>query len=281
LLICPLCLGPLRPEKRSLVCPRGHSFDLAREGYVNLLHSNHPGDTREMLASRRRFLDRGHFAPIAQHVCDLAVSHLSGIVPLPNRQFRSVLDAGCGEGYYLGCMQSDLRTRDVIDVRYVGIDSSREACRLAARRYHDICFAVSDLKDLVPVADESVDLLLNVFAPRSVDEFTRVLHPSGVVVVVIPQSIHLVELRSTFPLIGIEENKADHVIRRFEPSLRPAQRESVQFNLVLAHDAVLDLIGMSPSYRHLTEPLPPVSGPMSVTVAVEILTFQKFNAATD
>jgi 23S rRNA (guanine745-N1)-methyltransferase len=233
-----------------------------------------------MLASRRRFLDRGYYAPIAQRLSDVAASHLTGITSNSETRFRSVVDVGCGEGYYLGLMQSRLQTHAEIEVQYVGIDSSREACRLAARRYRDICFAVSDLKDLIPVADGSVDLLLNVFAPRSVHEFTRVLHPSGVLVVVIPQPNHLDELRSSFPLIGIEENKADHVVRRFEPSLRLAQREPIQFNLVLEHDTVLDLIGMSPSHRHLTEPLLPVSGSMSVTVAIEILTFDKVNAAT-
>jgi 23S rRNA (guanine745-N1)-methyltransferase len=255
-----------------MVCPRGHAFDLAREGYVNLLRSNHPGDTREMLASRRRFLDRGHFAPIAQRLCEIATSHLMAIAS--ETRLRSMVDAGCGEGYYLGLLLAYLRELHVIPVTCLGIDSSREACRMAARRYEDICFAVSDLKDLIPVADHSVDLLLNIFAPRSVDEFTRVLHPTGLIVVVIPQSNHLEELRSTFPLIGIEDNKAEHVIRRFEPSLRLTHREFVEYDLVLENDVVVDLIGMSPSRRHLTSPLRQISGPLSVTVAIELLTFR-------
>ena len=275
MLICPVCRDPLDRIERTLVCRRGHSFDLAREGYVNLLRSNHPGDTREMLESRRRFFDRGHFEPIAQRLSDIAVKHLTGVVAHSPGRFRSVVDVGCGEGYYLGVLQSHLRTLDEIDVQYLGIDSSREACRLAARRYPDLCFAVSDLKDLIPVEDESVDLLLNVFAPRSVEEFTRVLRPSGVVVVVIPQPNHLEELRSAFPLIGIEENKAQRVIRRFHPALHLTQRESMQFNLVLEPDALADLIGMSPSHRHLALPLRPVTGPTSVTAALEILTFEK------
>jgi 23S rRNA (guanine745-N1)-methyltransferase len=273
-LICPMCHAPLHRIERSLACPRGHSFDVAREGYVNLLRSNHPGDTREMLAARRRFLERGYFAPIARRLCEVAASHLTSSAA-DSGNARSVVDAGCGEGYYLGLFQQQLRANDEIEVQYLGVDSSREACRMAAQRHKEICFAVSDLKDLIPVADSSVDLLLNVFAPRSVDEFTRVLRPSGLVVVVIPQPSHLGELRSTFPLIGIEGNKADHLIYRFEPSLRLIHREPVEYELVLEPEAIIDLIGMSPSQRHLTEPLRPLSGPLSVTVSTEILTFRR------
>ncbi len=226
-----------------------------------------------MLTARRRFLDRGHFAPIADRLCDLALAQLTHSTPETENRLRTVVDAGCGEGYYLGALQSHLTTRREMEVQYLGIDTSRDACRMAARRYRDVCFAVSDLKDLIPVSDRSVDLLINIFAPRDVAEFTRVLHPSGAVVVVIPQSSHLVELRSTFPLIGIEENKADHVIRRFDPGLRLAHREPLEYALVLDHDAIVDLVGMSPSHRHLTEPLIPGSGPLRVTVAVELLTF--------
>lgn len=277
MLICPICRAPLHPTNGALVCPLGHSFDLAREGYVNLLRTNHPGDTREMLAARRRFLERGHFAPIADRISDLALSHLTSR-SLDSRDFegrvRSIVDAGCGEGYYLGRLQSHLGGRAGMEIQYVGIDSSRDACRLAARRYGDMCFAVSDLKDLIPVADRSVDLLIDIFAPRSSAEFARVLRPSGLVLVVIPQSSHLGELRSTVPLIGIEDHKADHVIGRFKPGLRLTHREALEYELRLEHDAIADLVEMSPSHRHLTAPLDPVSGSFQVTVAIEILAFK-------
>jgi 23S rRNA (guanine745-N1)-methyltransferase len=134
---------------------------------------------------------------------------------------------------------------------------------------------VSDLKDLIPVADRSTDILLNVFAPRDVPEFSRVLADSGLVIVVIPQPSHLKELRSSFPMIGIESNKAEHVIQRFGPSLRLVDREPVEYQLSLEPDDLVDLVTMSPSHRHLTKPVRPLSGPLDVTAAVDILTFQK------
>jgi 23S rRNA (guanine745-N1)-methyltransferase len=280
-LICPICRAPTHRVDRSLVCPRGHSFDLAREGYVNFLRSNHPGDTREMLASRRRFLDRGHYAPIGRRVCELAASHLAGSPSRDDSRRHSVVDAGCGEGYYLGLMQTHLRASGEIDVHCVGVDSSRDACRMAAQRYKHLCFVVSDLKDLIPVADGSVDILLDIFAPRSVAEFSRVLATFGLIIVVIPQPNHLEELQSSFPLIGIESNKADHVMRRFEPTLRLIDRESFAYELSLQRAEVVDLVGMSPSHRHLTEPLLPPSGPFGVTVAVEILAFRRGTEASD
>jgi 23S rRNA (guanine745-N1)-methyltransferase len=186
-----------------------------------------------------------------------------------------VVEAGCGEGYYLGLLQTRLRAGGETDVEYLGVDSSRDACRLAAQRYKDIFFAVSDLKDLIPVSDRSVDILLDVFAPRSVAEFSRVLATSGLVIVVIPQPNHLEQLRPSFPLIGIESNKADHVIHRFEPSLKLVHRESIAYELSLQCEEVVDLITMSPSHRHLTEPVRPLSEPLGVSVAVDMLAFQR------
>lgn len=256
-----------------MVCRRGHSFDRAREGYVNFLRSKHPGDTREMLTSRRRFLGTGHYAPIGRRVSELAVSHL---IPssFPDQNHRLVLDAGCGEGYYLGLLQERVRAVDTLDIDYIGVDTSRDACRLAAQRYPDKCFVVSDLKDLLPVSDHTVDLLLNTFAPRSSSEFSRVLARSGLIIVVIPHPHHLHELRTSFPLLGIEPAKAERVIDGFQPLHQLVQRQSVEYRVQLQRQEVLDLIGMSPSHRHLTAPVPAPAGPLEVTVAVEILTFR-------
>lgn len=273
-LICPFCRNPVHRVDRTLVCPRHHAFDLAREGYVNFLRSNHPGDSRDMLACRRRFLARGYYAPIAHRLAERAALHLAGMpYPGDSRQ-RTVIDAGCGEGYYLGYLQTHLGASGQVDLEYLGVDSSRAACRMAAQRYKNICFVVSDLKDLIPVADAAVDLLLDIFAPRSITEFTRVLAPAGLVIVVIPRPHHLTELTSSFPIIGIEPHKADHVIRQFEPLLELADRESLEYAIELTPEDVADLIGMSPSSRHLPGPVAPVSHSIQLTVAVELLVFR-------
>lgn len=279
MLICPVCLSPVERTERTLICPRGHSFDLARTGYVNFMKTKHPGDTREMLDSRRRFLDRGHYDRIGQHVSECAASHLDLILTTDHSETRNLVDAGCGEGHYLGMVQSLLRSRGHGEVAYLGIDSSRDACRLAAQRYQNAHFAVSDLKDFIPVADGSIHLLLDIFAPRSPTEFQRVLAPDGLVIVVIPQPHHLAELLSSFPLIGIEGNKAEHVVTRFEPLLQLVERAPIEYQRSLPPEDVVDLVGMSPSHRHLTAPLPIPLGPLTVTIAVEVLTFRSESKA--
>ena len=191
-----------------------------------------------------------------------------------------VVDVGCGEGYYLGMVCSHLLESGTHPVECLGVDSSREACRLAARRYPDIQFAVSDLKDFIPVAEASVDLLLDIFAPRSAAEFRRVLAADGRLLVVIPQPDHLRELQATLPLIGIEADKAGRVAQRLQPGLHVDSRESIRYTLSLPPEDVGDLVRMSPSHRHLTAPLELPSTFTTVTVAVEILTFRRARQET-
>ena len=233
-----------------------------------------------MLTARRRFLDAGHFAAVADRLCDLAVSHLSRAALDTGKRARSIVDAGCGEGYYLGMIRSHVLAGGVNPVECLGVDSSREACRLAARRYPDIQFAVSDLKDFIPVAPRSVDLLLDIFAPRSAAEFGRVLADDGLIVVVIPQPDHVQELRGTLPLIGIEMDKGSRVVDRLKPELRLNSRESVRYELSLSPEDVGDLVCMSPSHRHLTAPLQLPSTSTAVTLSVEILTFHRPHEGT-
>lgn len=273
MLICPYCRSAMQPAGRSLRCALGHSFDLAREGYVNFLRSRHPGDTREMLEARRRVFSHGHFDPIVREVCRRAAAQLAAPPPAGEDRQRLVLDAGCGEGQYLGALQAQLEAQGVHDLRYIGVDTSREACRLAARRYPRVTFVVADTKSALPVGDGTVDLLLNVFAPRSAAEFSRVLHPAGLLLVVIPQPDHLAELRAAAPLLGIEPDKAAGILRRFAPDLRLTQRDALRWDLLLPREDVTDLVRMSPSHRHLTEPLAPAAAPLRVTCAVELLAF--------
>lgn len=273
--MCPLCHGRFERVGRSLRCPQGHSFDLAREGYVNLLRSNHPGDTREMLACRRRFLDRGHYAPMGRRVCELVESHLA-ISPSPmDGRKRSVLDSGCGDGYYLGLIEECLEASGDTGIEYIGVDSSKDAARLAAQRHHGMYFCVADVKELLPVEAGSLDVVLDIFAPRNGAEFARVLAAHGKLIVVVPQPHHLRELRSSFALIGIESAKTERVVLGFKPHLDLVHVESVEYQLVLQGEEVVDLVGMSPSRRHLTAPIHPPSEPAPVTVAVDILSFRR------
>lgn len=160
LFTCPLCASPLDRAERSYTCPNGHCFDVAKEGYVHLLpankkHSKSPGDDKGMVTARNQFLSRGYYAPLRDALCALALKYTGPQV--------SVLDSGCGEGYYTAGIHAAL-TRAGREVRLAGIDLSKPSVRLAAKRVPEGEFAVASAYHL-PVADRSVDLLLNCFSP--------------------------------------------------------------------------------------------------------------------
>ena len=189
--LCPLCGEALQSVPGGLRCSGGHRFDRAREGYVHLLpvgqkHSKAPGDDKGMVAARRAFLDRGWYSPLRDALCDLAVRYAPGPAP-------AVLDAGCGEGFYTAAVR-DALLADGRSPAAAGIDISKFSVQKAAKRYPGISFAVASAYRL-PVAAESVDLLLNVFSPLAIDEFRRVLRPGGAYLYVVPAARHLWQLK--------------------------------------------------------------------------------------
>ena len=170
LFVCPHCGGPLERGERAYACPSGHSFDIAREGYVHLLpanrkHAKNPGDDKGMASARSRFLSGGYYAPLRDALCGLAGAYAG-----PE---EGVLDSGCGEGYYTAGLWEALNRP-----RLAGIDLSKPSERLAARRVPGAEFAVASVYPL-PVADSRAALLTNVFSPRCPEEFARVVSPGG------------------------------------------------------------------------------------------------------
>lgn len=191
---CPVCRLPLFSAASEYHCRKGHSFDVARSGYVNLLlghrrRSASPGDSLEMVRSRRLILEEGHYARLERLIGHLVVSHL---VATPGRSAR-LLDAGCGEGYFTDALARHLG-HHMGPVEAAGIDVSRYAVDMAARRYRQIRFAVASVRDL-PVITGAVDILASIFAPRNDPEFARVLKRSGRLLAVRPGPDHLIELR--------------------------------------------------------------------------------------
>ena len=157
---CPICGGPLDREPSAYSCPAGHSFDLAREGYVHLLpanrmHSKMPGDDKGMAAARAAFLSKDYYAPLRDALCSIALERTG---PAPR-----VLDTGCGEGYYTSGVYRAL-ARAGRSVTMAGTDISKAILRRAAKREKDVEFAVASSYHL-PVADGAVDLLVNCFSP--------------------------------------------------------------------------------------------------------------------
>ena len=190
LFCCPLCGRALERTEQTYACPGGHSFDIAKEGHTHLLpvnrkHSAAPGDDSGMAAARRDFLSRGYYRPLLDALCALAVSHAGAET--------AVLDAGCGEGYYTAGIYRSLREAGKCP-RMAGTDISKAAVRLAAKREKDVEFAVASSYRL-PLADGSVDLLLDCFSPLCVPEFRRGLRRGGSFFYVVPSAMHLWELK--------------------------------------------------------------------------------------
>lgn len=242
LLRCPTCrTRRLRPDRGALCCPAGHTFDIARHGYVSLLASTRAtsGDDAVMVRARDRFLATGRYAPIRQAVARLAAD------AAPER--GTVVDVGCGTGYYLAGVLDQLP-----GARGLGLDTSVRALRSAARAHARAAAATWDVFRPFPLADEVADVVLDVFAPRNPAEFHRVLRPAGRLIVVRPTGRHLAELRGRVPgMVTVDPAKEQRLHRALDPWFEAVVTERVEYPMALTGPEAQDLVEMTPSARHL------------------------------
>lgn len=194
---CPIDGKALTRHEQNLVCPKGHSFDVARQGYLNLLMVQHkasrdPGDTKEMVAARQRFLETGCYEAIANAIANLAEKHLSMTLdPDP----VTILDAGCGEGYYLKWMLTTAKKWSYpLEGAMIGMDISKWAVQAAAKRDRQITWIVGS-NARPPFLPNSINLILCAFGFPSYDVFRQILKPKGKIMMVDPAPNHLIELR--------------------------------------------------------------------------------------
>ncbi|MBQ5823412.1 MAG: methyltransferase domain-containing protein [Clostridia bacterium] len=182
-LLCPVCKSELTKNGNALRCANTHSFDTAKEGYVNLLTGSKSGsligDNREMARSRKSFLDKGYFEPAAKAVC----RELMTLRP------ETVLDICCGEGYYTQMI------KESCECKVYGFDISKEMVRLAAKRKCGATFFVANMSD-IPLEDNSIDCAVHLFAPLCEKEFLRVIKPGGYLISVCPGTDHLWEMKA-------------------------------------------------------------------------------------
>lgn len=238
LFVCPVCGSPLERAADGYACPSGHRFDLAREGYVNLLpanfqHSKDPGDDKEMTRARTRFLDGGWYAPLQESLCRL--------LDFRTEAAPALLDAGCGEGWYTAALSQVISGKGG---RTAGVDLSRPSVKKAARRCPGAEIAVSSVYRL-PVADTSIDAVVNCFSPLAAEEFRRVIKPGGCFLYVVPGPRHLWELKQVL----YDQPYENPVKEETYPGFRCLGQEPVETSFLLPdQQSIRDLFCMTPYY---------------------------------
>lgn len=235
LLACPVCGRRFSLADRSLVCAAGHSFDIARQGQVNLLGHAAPrnADSAEMVAARLAFLSAGWYGPIAEALARRA----SGA--------RRILDAGSGPGWYLARVLD--RRPDAVGI---AADVSPAAARRAARAHPRIGAIVADTWRTLPVRDGCVDAVLCVFAPRNAAEFARVLSPGGLLLVVSPGPDHLAVSRERLGLLGIQDDKHSAIMRAMSGAFEAVVTTTIRETLELDATSLRHLVDMGPNAFH-------------------------------
>ena len=231
-LICPICEKDLSRQDKSLVCPVGHRFDIARQGYVNLLtvqrrHSAHPGDTREQVLSRREFLEGGFYAPISDALNDAARRHGAE---------EPILDVGCGEGYY------SARLAKALGAELTGLDVSKEAVRCAAAKYKDYQWLCATAAR-IPVETGAAGVVTSLFAITLPEEFHRVLRENGLFFQVLAAQDHLLGLKKIIydELIFREKDTVPEL-----PGFALVESVPIRFSFTVEGAQVQNLFAMTP-----------------------------------
>lgn len=239
-----------------LVSETGHSYDVAKQGYVTLAAGaglKHQGDDAAMVTARETYLAMGHFAPFVEAVTgavqdSLETQDAAQQAGLNEDTAPSLLEVGAGTGYYLA------HTLDSIEgARGVGLDISTHAAKHLAKSHERVGAVVADVWERLPLKDDSIHAISVVFAPRNPAEFQRVLAPGGEVIVLTPQSGHLDELREPLGILGVEEGKVERLYAQAEGFLKQAADPvDISFPIVLDKASIAAQVGMSPSARHIS-----------------------------
>lgn len=235
--VCPVCKSKLNIEGKAYTCENNHSYDIAKQGYVNLLpvnkkHSDNPGDSKDMVLSRRAFLESGNYDCFTEKLCEIIDSLFK------KSQKIFIADCGCGEGYYDGKLES-LNC----DSELFGFDISKEAVRYAAGKYKKHNYAVGSCFDM-PLSDNSFDLALNIFAPMVEREMARILKQDGYMIYAVPGKRHLMGLKELLYESTYENEEKHTEYEGFEF----IDRHSVKNEITLNGEMGVNLFKMTPYY---------------------------------
>jgi len=242
LLRCPVCEAALDPGDRVLRCAAGHSFDIARQGYVNLV----PGraDTAEMVEARDAFLRAGHFRPLSEALAAEARASAGA----SSADAPAIVDLGAGTGHHLAAVLDAVPA-----ARGLAIDASRAALRRAARAHDGAAAVGADAWKPLPLRDAIATTVLSVFAPRNATEMARVLAPGGSLIAVTPTTRHLYELVGPLGLLSVPDDKADRLDAQLAAHFELAERRTIEHAMFLTRDESAQIVRMGPSAWHVDE----------------------------
>lgn len=256
----------LERRDRAWLCARGHAYDIARRGYINLLQphdrrSRTAGDTRAALEARQRLLAAGAGRDVLEAVAARAQAVVTAPRPL-------AVDLGCGTGELLGLLAQTL------NIDGIGIDLSVDAAEMAARQFPAMTWLVANADRRLPLLDRTVDLVLSVHGRRHPEECARVLAPDGHLIVAVPAADDLVELREQVQGARVERGRLEALVAEHAPQFVERERLTVRARLRLSHEALVDLLrgtyrGERTSAAHRVRAL----GALEVTLASDIVIF--------
>jgi 23S rRNA (guanine745-N1)-methyltransferase len=229
-------------NERQYRCENNHCYDLAREGYVNLLLANQKkskdaGDSKEMIQARRRFLSQGYYDLLPTALVELVSAHL------PAAQQACLLDVGCGDGYYTGYIQQRVADR----CQFWGLDISKPGIIAAAKQFKEINFSVSSSYRL-PLQDESVDAIIKIFAPGDEQEFHRTLKEQGIYISVVQGQRHLYALKEIIYPEPQEHSGDEELPAGFELVEKITRKGDIK---IANNGDIKNLLMMTPYYWHL------------------------------
>jgi 23S rRNA (guanine745-N1)-methyltransferase len=277
LLVCPVCKDELVliPLEKSYACINNHNFDLAKQGYVNLLTNNlkksrAPGDSKEMVQARTKYLSKGYYATLSRKINECAIKQLA----IMNLSFNHILDIGCGEGYYTNELMKATKEQNMC-AYYFGLDISKEAIKSASVSNRDITWIVANSHHL-PLKEDSFDCIVSVFSPVKIEECTRIMRKKGVFIRVLPGVNHLIQIREII-YNKVILNEGIDPVDAYE-GLKLRELEKVCFDVCLEKEDLLSLVKMTPHYWKTSkidkEPLNGIDK-LTVTIDMQILVYEK------
>ncbi len=266
MLLCPKCRKPLVKKDNVYLCEMGHSYDISKEGYVNLLLPNKknsllPGDNKEMVQAREQFLNKDYYKPLQEAILKYLNSNYSKDI--------TMLDAGCGTGYY----STNIKQKFSRCIDLIGVDISKFAVQRAAKKSKDSAFLVGSTFDL-PIDSKSIDVILNIFSPKAIEEFKRVLKDDGILIQVMPGKSHLIQLKEILYKDSTYENDVEYEYG----DLKLKDSMSLTYEIKVNKEDLMHLFTMTP-YLYKTKledikSLDNIEG-LSITIDFIIAIWQK------